>query len=160
MAGDKDKPLDISTRIVHASERQGAPHGQPTVTPIYTATTFTYETMNEMDRVFAGEDAGYVYTRHGNPTIAAFECAMRDLECGAVAVAYGSGMAALHAALVACELGPGSVALASQDLYGATLNLLLTIFNAFDVRTVTCDFSNLDTLAAKARELKPKVLVA
>ncbi len=49
--------------------------------------------MEEIDRVFAGEKPGYVYTRHGNPTVAALEEAMRDVEDGATACAYSSGMA-------------------------------------------------------------------
>src|SRR5438128_438057 len=129
MPHDRDRDqLDLTTRIVHSGERKGPPHGQPTTTPIYTAATCTYESMAEMHTVFGGEVAGYVYTRDGNPTVAALECAMRELEGGAVAVAYASGMAALHAAFIACELRPGSVVLASQDLYGATHNLLVTIF--------------------------------
>ena len=85
---------------------------------------------------------------------------MRTIERGATACAYSSGMAALHAALFACELAPGSTVLASQDLYGATTNLLLNIFGSFGIKTITADFSNLDEVRAKARELKPRVLVA
>ena len=71
-----------------------------------------------MDKVFGGEIAGYVYTRHGNPTVAVLEEAIREIEDGATVCAYASGMAALHAALFACELSPGATVLASQDLYG------------------------------------------
>ncbi len=69
-------------------------------------------------------------------------------------------MAALHAALLACELSPGSTILASRDLYGATLDLLVLIFGQFDVKTVTADFSDLPALAAKAEEVGPRALVA
>src|SRR6478672_1749084 len=103
------KNLDIDTEVVHAGERQGVPAGHPTATPIYAAATYTYESMDEMDKVFAGELPGYVYTRHGNPTVTVLEEAMQSIEAGAIARAYGSGMAALHAALFACELSPGSV---------------------------------------------------
>src|SRR6185503_3929374 len=101
-----------------------------------------------------------VYTRHGNPTVTVLEEAMRVLESGSVARAYGSGMAALHAALFACELSPGSVVLASQDLYGATTNLLLNIFGVFGIKTVFTDFSDLSSLRARADETKPRVLIA
>src|SRR5437763_744011 len=109
-------PLDVATQAVHAGERRGVPHGLPVATPIYATATFTYESMQEMDRVFAGDVAGYVYSRYGNPTQAALEEAVRTLEGAAAACAFGSGMAALHAALVACELGPGATVLASQHL--------------------------------------------
>lgn len=159
MAGDKDN-LDLTTRLVHAGERNEPPDGQPTSTPIYASATFTYESMEEIDQVFAGDKPGYIYTRYGNPTVNAFAEAMRMAEAGATACAYSSGMAALHAALFACELSPGAVVLASQDLYGATTNLLQTIFGSFGVKTVTADLSDLAALRAKANELKPRVLVA
>jgi cystathionine gamma-synthase/methionine-gamma-lyase len=116
--------------------------------------------MAEIDQVFAGEQPGYVYTRHGNPTITALEDALRRIEGGAVSCAYSSGMAAIHAALFACELTPGAVVLASQDLYGATTNLLLTVFGSFGIKTVFADFSDLDEVRAKANDNKPRVLIA
>jgi len=159
MAGDKDN-LDITTQLVHAGERTGSPSGQPTSTPIYASSTYAYESMEEIDQVFAGDKPGYIYTRYGNPTVNAFAEAMRVAEAGATACAYSSGMAALHAALFTCELSPGAVVLASQDLYGATTNLLQTIFGSLGIKTVTADFSDLDSVRAKANEFKPRVLVA
>src|SRR5919109_812205 len=73
---------------------------------------------------------------------------------------YETGMAALHAALFACELGPGSTVLASQDLYGASTDLLYTVFGSFGVKTVTADFSRPAELREKARAVAPRVLVA
>lgn len=157
---DENRELDIATQLVHAGERKGTPAGQPVATPIYASSTFTYDSMEEIDRVFAGETPGYVYTRHGNPTIAALEDAVKTIERGATACAYSSGMAAVHAALFACELTTGVTVLASRDLYGATTNLLLTIFGSFGIKTVTADFSNLDEVRAQARETKPRVLIA
>jgi cystathionine beta-lyase/cystathionine gamma-synthase len=159
MAGEKEK-LDITTQLVHAGERGAPPSGQPTSTPIYASATYTYDSMEEIDKVFAGEKAGYIYTRYGNPTVTALEAALRTIEGGATACAYSSGMAALHAALFACELTPGATVLASQDLYGATTSLLQTIFGSLGIKTVTADFSELDGLRAKAAETKPRTLVA
>src|SRR5712692_900100 len=114
MAGEREK-LDITTQLVHAGERGAPPSGQPTSTPIYARATYTYDSMEEIDKVFAGEKAGYIYTRYGNPTVTALEAAIRTIEGGATACAYGSGMAALHAAVFACELTLGATVLASQD---------------------------------------------
>ena len=150
----------LLTCAVHAGESHAVPNGLPTATPVYTSVTFTYDSMADMDRAFSGEIPGYVYTRHGNPTVAAVERTLLALEGGAGACAFGSGMAALHAALMACELRPGSTVLASQDLYGATLSLLTKIFSMFDVNTVLTDFSDTPALVAKAREVRPRVLVA
>src|SRR5437588_4571803 len=157
---DKPDKFDIATELVHLGERTKPLAGQPTSTPIYTSSTYTYDSMEEIDKVFGGELPGYVYARYGNPTVAAFEEAIRSLESGVVSCAYSSGMAALHAALFACELGPDSTVLASQDLYGATTNLLLNIFGAFGIKTVTADFSNLEEVRTKAHEAKPRVLLA
>jgi cystathionine beta-lyase/cystathionine gamma-synthase len=154
------KKLDINTRLVHAGERQPLPGGQPVATPIYATSTFTYSSMQEIDQVFSGEQPGYVYTRHGNPTLAALEQALLAVEEGATACVYASGMAALHAALLASDLKAGSTVLASQDVYGATTNLLLTVFSSFGVKTVATDFSDIHRLREKAREVKPLVMIA
>ena len=151
---------DIRTKLVHAGERRGLPEAQPVATPIYASATFTYDSMAEIDQVFSGEKQGFIYTRYGNPTTAALEEAVRAVEEGAVACAYATGMAAVHAALLACDLKSGSTVLASQDVYGATTNLLNTILVNFGVKTVHADFSDLEMVRAKARELRPQVLFA
>ena len=151
---------DIRTKLVHAGERRGLPEAQPVATPIYASATFTYDSMAEIDQVFSGERQGFIYTRYGNPTTAALEEAVRVVEEGATACAYATGMAAVHAALLACDLKSGSTVLASQDVYGATTNLLNTILVNFGVKTVHVDFSDLETVRTKARELRPQVLIA
>ncbi|HEY8410974.1 MAG TPA: PLP-dependent aspartate aminotransferase family protein [Pyrinomonadaceae bacterium] len=157
---DETKKRHITTQLVHAGERQAPPEGQPVATPIYASATFTYDSMQEIDQVFSGEKSGYIYTRYGNPTVGALEAAMREIEEGAVACAYSTGMAAVHAALLACDLKSGSTVLASQDLYGATTSLLNSIFSSFGVKTVTVDFSDIAAVREKARESRPQVLVA
>ncbi len=152
--------FDIDTQLVHAGERRAAPSGTPVSTPIYTTATYTYDSMVEVDQIFSGEKPGYIYTRYGNPTVAALEDALTTLEGGAGACAYASGMAALHAAIFASELAPGSSILASQDLYGSTLNLLYTVFGSFGIKIVTADYNDLTSLAERAREAQPRVMVA
>ena len=151
---------DIDTQLVHAGERRPAPNGQPVSTPVYTTATYTYATMAEVDQVFAGDTPGFIYTRYGNPTVAGLEEALRILEAGAGACAYASGMAALHAAIFSCQLAPGDCILASQDLYGATTDLLFTVFGSFGIKTVTADFNDRKALAEKARETKPRLMIA
>jgi len=152
--------LEIATQLVHAGERREPPVGVPVATPIYSSATYTYASMAEMDKVFSGESPDYIYARYGNPTVAALQEALATVEKGNFACTYASGMAALHAALFACELSANSVVLASRDLYGASFDLLYKIFGAFGVKTQTADFSDLDALREKAAELKPRVLLA
>jgi cystathionine beta-lyase/cystathionine gamma-synthase len=154
------KRVNFNTQLVHAGERGASPQGKPVSTPIYATSTFTYDSMAEVDQVFAGERQGYIYTRYGNPTVAALEEALKVLEEGAAACAYSSGMAALHAAVFACELSPGASILASQDLYGATIDLLYKIFGSYEIKTSTADFSDVQSLRAKTLEVRPQVLIA
>lgn len=157
---DETEKLDITTQVVHAGERRLPPNGKPVSTPIYATATFTYDSTEEMDQVFSGEKEGYIYTRYGNPTVAALEEAVRAIEGGATACAYSTGMAALHAALFACELKPGATVLASEDLYGATTNLLNGVFGSFGVKTVTTNFADMESLRSRAREIRPRVMIA
>ena len=154
------KGLGINSQLVHAGERGAPPQGKPVSVPIYATATFTYDSMAEVDEVFAGERPGYIYTRYGNPTVAALEEAVKVLEEGAAACAYSTGMAALHAAIFACEITPGATILASQDLYGATTDLLYKVLGSYGIKTATVDFSDLEALRAKALEIRPRLLIA
>lgn len=150
----------IDTKLVHAGERRQTPIGKSVSTPIYPSATYTYDSMAEMDKVFSGEGGDYVYSRYGNPTVNSLEEAVSEIENGKFAVAFASGMAAIHAALFACELAPNSVVLASQDLYGASFDLLNKIFGSYGVKTKTADFNDLEGLRTQVEELKPRVLLA
>lgn len=152
--------FSLETKLVHAGERKEKPIGQPVATPVYATATYTYDSMAQMDEVFAGEGGDYVYSRYGNPTVAALEDALAAIEEGTVSVAYASGMAAMHAALFACDLTTNSVVLASQDLYGASFDLLGKIFGVFGVKTQVADFNDLDSLQKAVEEIKPRVLLA
>jgi len=68
---------DITTKLVHAGERRPLPEALPVSTPIYATATFTYDSMQDIDQVFSGEKQGFIYTRYGNPTVAALEEAVR-----------------------------------------------------------------------------------
>jgi len=154
------RDLSINTKLVHAGERRDPPLGKPVATPIYATSTYTYPSMEEMDDAFTGEGGDYIYSRYGNPTVTAVQDVMAAIENGKVAVAYGSGMAAIHAALMACEVGPGTTVLASQDMYGATFDLLYKIFGPMGVKTKTADFNDLISLRTTVADLKPRVLLA
>ena len=154
-----ERKLDIATQLVHAGERQ-VPAAIPVTTPIYASVTYTYPSMAEVDKVFGGETPGYVYSRYANPTLTALETAVHALEGGFGASAFGSGMAALHAALLACDIAAGVTVLASQDLYGATIGLLNNVFTSFNVETIMVDYSDLSALEQKARATKPRIMIA
>jgi cystathionine beta-lyase/cystathionine gamma-synthase len=150
----------FATQAVHAGERAPRPDFTPVNTPIYQSASFVYDTVETMDAIFGGERPGYVYTRYGNPTVAALERAVATLEGAETAVAYASGMAAIHATLLALGVVSGVAVVAAQDLYGATSTLLTTIFAHQGVEVRLLDMTDLDQVEQGLRELRPKVVLA
>jgi cystathionine beta-lyase/cystathionine gamma-synthase len=148
----------FASRAVHAGERPPRPDFTPTTTPIYPASSFSYDEAATVDAVFGNEREGYVYTRYGNPTTHALEEAVASLEGTEAAVAYASGMAAVHAAILN-EVQAGSRIVASQDLYGATTALLRNVFATLGVKTTFVDILDLDRVQAAIDETKPRLVV-
>jgi cystathionine beta-lyase/cystathionine gamma-synthase len=159
----------FETRAVHSGERRaGRRDGRkgggffPISTPIYASTTFAHPDIETTDRVLGGEEPGYSYTRWGNPTVVAFEEALASLEAPegrARAFAFASGMAAMHAALTAAELGPGATVLAAEQLYGSTATLLMQIFGSVGVEVRFVDAYDLGAVEKKLAELRPRAVV-
>src|SRR5215211_9112910 len=163
-----ERPRRFETRAVHSGEhRAGAKESRegtffPISTPIYASTTFSHPDIETTDRVLGGEEPGYSYARWGNPSVVAFEEALASLEApegGARAFAFASGMAAMHAALTATELGPGATVLAAEQLYGSTATLLLQIFGASGVEVRFVDAYDLGAVKKKVAELKLRAVV-
>jgi len=151
--------MQPSSRSIHAGSTVRLGDAQPTALPIHVATAFTYPTTEELDGVFADNSSGYVYSRFGNPTVNALEEAVAAIEGSAAAVAYGSGMAAIHG-IVAAIARPGSTVIASRDVYGATHALLGGYLSDNGVRTIFVDIRDLDGLESLAREHKPALIFA
>ncbi|MBN1314713.1 MAG: PLP-dependent transferase [Anaerolineales bacterium] len=133
----------FATRAVHSGERPADGRYTPVVTPIHPSVSYLYENMDDLDAVFSGRQKGYVYHRFGNPTLAAFEEAMADLEKGESAYAFGSGMAAIHTALLAAGVRAGATVVAALDLYGATHTLLTSLFSTLGASVHLVDVNNL-----------------
>ena len=149
----------IHTQAVHAGERAPRPDFTPVSTPIYPSVGYLYESMEDLDGVFAGGRPGYVYPRYGSPTVAALEEAVATLEGGEAAIATASGMAAIHLALLAAGVGPGQRVVAAQDVYGATYALLANLLRAQGVETHFVDAADLDAVRAAVREARPRLLL-
>jgi cystathionine beta-lyase/cystathionine gamma-synthase len=143
-----DSPTwSIETQLVHSgqSKRPASPDdiGNPTVSPIYASTTYLYNSVEALDQAFDGKtskgETAFVYARQGNLSANTFEEAMTRAERGVGAVACGSGMAAIHAALLAGGLTTGTKIVASQDLYGPTITLLRKLFVTVGAELVLVD---------------------
>jgi cystathionine beta-lyase/cystathionine gamma-synthase len=148
----------FTTRAVHAGERPERPDFTPTVTPIYPSVSYIADDPETQDAIFGGEQAGYVYTRHGNPTVRALEVAIAALEETEDALAFGSGMAALQAAILN-EVQAGDRVVAGRDLYGATQALLSQVFGTLGVKTTFVDVLDLDQVEKVLAEVRPRVLL-
>ena len=125
----------IFTQAVHAGERQQPPRETSVTTPLYHSVGYLEPSAAVMEEVFSGETAGYVYRRYTSPTVEAFERAIAALEGGDAAFATASGMAAVHAALLAAGVRAGSHVVAARDCYGATYDLLATLLTEQGVTT-------------------------
>lgn len=136
-----DKNLGFSTKTVHAGERKNNENAH--ATPIYQSSTFTFESADDGAKCFSGEKEGFVYTRIGNPTIAALEKSIAELEGGKKGLAFSSGMAAISAASLAL-VEKGSHLICGQTLYGCTTTLFLTEFPKLGI-----EVSFVDTTKAK-----------
>ncbi len=142
----------FQTRAVHAGERAPAADYTPVSTPIYPSVGYLYESMDDMDAVFAGTKQGYVYSRYATPTVAAFEAAVASLEGAEAAQAYSSGMAAIHASLLAAGVKTGTSVVAALDLYGATFTLLRSLLASLGVNVRMVNVSELEEVEIALKE--------
>jgi len=127
--------------------QQADPQTGAVVPPIHLAATYIQPGV--------GQWGPYDYSRSGNPTRKAFETALADLETGCGALAFSSGMAAIHAAMMLLE--PGDHVLASWDLYGGTYRLLRRILSRGRIQASFADSSDLN-IFAKAVQPNTKLL--
>ena len=158
MADLDDKTF--ATRAVHAGERLNLAGLNPVVSPIHPSVSYTFADSNDLDAVLGNEKPGFVYSsRYGNPTVAAFETAVANLEGGEAAYAFASGMAALHMALLAAGVRAGSAVVAAADVYGATYTLLQAIFTELGATVQLVDVLDLTAVAQTVKQTKPVALL-
>ena len=113
--------MQIHTKAVHSGDRKKAGEHIPVTTPIHTATSYFYESMDQLDRIFGREEEGYCYSRYDNPTNAALEQLMVSLEGGHGALACASGMSAIQMAITAGLTDRRKSVVAANAMYGASV---------------------------------------
>jgi len=124
----------LRTRAVHAGQHPDPGTGA-IATPINQTTAFGYGTLEQGAAIFAGEAPGYRYSRFANPTVAALEAKMADLEGAQAAVAFSSGTAATSSVLLGL-LNPGDEIAFLGPLYGGTEGLFRSLGERFGIRVV------------------------
>lgn len=138
--------LDFATRAIHAGYDAMTEQGALTP-PIHMTSTFCFDSVEQGAARFAGEEAGYVYSRLSNPTVAILEQRLASLEGGEAALATASGMGAISSALWTL-LSPGDQVLADKTLYGCTFSLLEHGLRKFGIEVAYADFTRIDQVAA------------
>src|SRR5262249_35810844 len=127
----------------------------PVTTPIYTATSYFYESMQQLDRVFAQEEAGYCYSRYDNPTNAALEELVTQMESGHGALACSSGMQAIEVALQVALTDRRRSVVAARALYGATIRVLMNVLEPAGVEVNLVEACDIDALPTAVERQKP-----
>lgn len=152
--------MNIHSKAVHVGDRKRQPGTHiPVTTPIHTAASFFYDSMESIDKVFANEMHGYAYSRYDNPTNAALEELVSSLESAHGTLATASGMSALQIAITAGLIDRRKHVLAANALYGATVKLLQQVFEPFGTTNAFVDICDLTAVAAAIAAEKPGVIL-
>jgi len=124
------------------------------VLPLFSTSTFVYESPDSIQKVISGESDAYIYSRWKNPTTEIVEQKIAALECfrlqgadGAPLVAdallFSSGMAAISALFLAC-LKQGDKILTHKNIYGTSTELIQNVLSGLGIEAVYADFRNPD----------------
>ena len=141
-----DKQPGFSTLAVHAGA-QPDPATGARVTPIYQTTSFVFEDVDQAASLFGLQAFGNIYTRITNPTTAVLEAKVAALEGGTAALATASGHAA-QLGVFHCLLQPGDEFIASNKLYGGSINQFNHSFKSFGWNVKWADSDDLSTFEA------------
>lgn len=120
------------TRVNHPPEVVLPPDNRALVSPIYQSVKFEFESVEETERSFRGERAGFFYSRASNPTVRQLELLVAELQGREDALAVGSGVAAISCALLSL-LGQGDHVLCFVETYGPTRFLIKRLLGRFGV---------------------------
>lgn len=129
----------INSALIHGGIF-GDKHTGAVNVPIYQTSTFQQDGLGEMRD-------GWEYARTGNPTRAALEALIAELEKGTAGFAFGSGMAAITAVLSLFQ--SGDRILISSNVYGGTFRVLDKVFNHFGITYAIEDTSDAASLDSK-----------
>jgi len=130
----------LETLAIHAGQKPDPATGA-IMTPIYQTSTYVQSGV--------GEHKGYEYSRTGNPTRAALEAGLAELEGGKYGLAFSSGMAAIDTLLRLVAAGEHVVA--GDDVYGGTHRLFDKVLKAYGLEFSFVDTADLDRVRALLR---------
>ena len=143
------KKLGLGTTAIHAGTLKNL-YGTLAM-PIYQTSTFIFDSAEQGGRRFALEEAGYIYTRLGNPTTTTLENKIAALEEGEAGIAMSSGMGAISSTLWTV-LKAGDHVVTDKTLYGCTFALMNHGLTRFGVEVTFVDTSNLEEVKNAMKE--------
>ena len=137
-----ERDFGFHTRSVHAGARPEPTSGARAL-PIFQTSSYVFEDPESAAAYFNLQEYGNTYSRIMNPTIAALEERIANLEGGVGAVCFASGMAAQTAAFFTL-LNPGDHVIASSALYGGTVTQLKHLFRKLSIELTFVSPDNVD----------------
>ena len=114
-----------------------------TAEALYLTSGYVYEDAEQAEARFKNREAGFIYSRYGNPTVSMFEERMALLEGVPAARAVASGMAAVNAALM-CQLKAGDCVVASRALFGSCRYIIEEVLPRFGITSTLVDGPDLE----------------
>ena len=144
------RAFGFDTRSVHAGQRPD-PYTGARAVPIFQTTSYVFEDTESAAAYFNLQEYGNTYSRIMNPTVAAFEERVGNLEGGVGGVAFSSGLAAQAAALFTM-LQPGDHIVASGALYGGTVTQLKHLSRKLGLQLTFVDPDRIDAWKEALRD--------
>ena len=148
--------MKFESQVVHVGDRKRErSRAIPSTTPIHLASTYVYDTAEQLDRVFGHEEEGPSYSRYENPTNNALEELVTALENGHGALATCSGMTALQIAFQAALIDRPHSIISASSIYGATIKMFDQVLEPFDINVRYIDMCDLGALEKAIAAEKP-----
>jgi O-succinylhomoserine sulfhydrylase len=153
MEADKDRktgaiPWHQATALVHGGTLRSQ-FGE-TSEAIFLNSGYVYDSAEQAEARFKGDEEGFVYSRYANPTVAMFEARMCALEGAAAARGTASGMAAVAASLL-CHLKAGDHVVSARALFGSCRYVVEDLLPRFGIATTLIDGRDLAAWEAAVR---------
>jgi O-succinylhomoserine sulfhydrylase len=136
-----NKKWNLETKLI----REGLNRSQfgETSEPIYMTSSYVYDSPEQAEARFKGDDDGFIYSRYGNPTVQMFEDRLASIENADKCFATATGMAAVFASLM-CQLEKGDKVVSSRALFGSIYQILTKILPKYGIETVLVNGTDLN----------------
>ena len=137
----KRNNIKIETKLIR--EGLNRTNFSETSEPIFMTSSYVYDSPEQAEARFKGDDDGFIYSRYGNPTVKVFEDRLASIEGGEKCFATSTGMAAVFSSMM-CFLEQGDKIVASRALFGSCYQILTKIFPKYGISTTFVSGKNIE----------------